>query len=77
MEFQFDDADFEPGLCFLVDTLASCIESKKYGWINEKSGKFCVYFVFRGLKKNGQGVKRKANNLCGVPMKVKKTQRFA
>lgn len=64
----FIDADFEPGMGFLVDTLNDCIENRRYGFINKCWGGFRVCFIFVGLKK-----KRKAvEDLFGVSKKIRK-----
>lgn len=72
MELEFVDSDFEPGMCFLVETLADCIENQKHGWISKKFGKFSIHFIFNGLN-NSRDVKRNgANDLCVVPTKIRK-----
>lgn len=73
MEKLFLDTDFEPAMCFLVDTLTQCIETKEYGWISKKFGNFSVNFVFMGLKKNVGAIKRNGvEDFCCVPKKVRK-----
>lgn len=73
MASPFIDTDFEPAMCFLLDTLDNCIESKTYGWIHKKFGNFAVTFIFRGIKKSLANVKRKAvNDVCGPSKKVQK-----
>lgn len=63
------ETDFEPGMCLLVDTLASCIRNNYRGFINKKVDNFSVQFVFMGA----EGVKRKPDNhMFGVAKKMRK-----
>lgn len=73
MDHLFVDADFEPGMCFLVETSTHCIDNKLYGIFNKKCDNFRVVFIFLGLKTNATEVKRKAeDDLCGVSKKIRK-----
>lgn len=66
MENLFVDADFEPGMCFLVDTFDYCMENKIYGWMKKENGEFSVHFIFLGLKRKAFG------DICSVSKKVRK-----
>lgn len=67
----FIDDTFEPGMCFLIDTLDKCIKNRHYGWISEKNKKFNIRFVFLGLKSENN--KRKADeDLQTEPKRMRK-----
>lgn len=71
MDHLFVAPEFEEGMCFLVDTLANCIENRVHGWINQYSSdkKFHVSFIFLGLKSKLNDKKRKSEDDSGAVLK--------
>lgn len=69
----FVDAEFEPGMAFLVDTLTDCIENRRYGFINKNWGGYRVWFIFTGLKKK----RKAADDLFGVAKKFSNLMRHS